>query len=86
MATRIGARGYLECSAKSGEGVPRLSQKATEAALLTTRRSRRSRSPVLRRYGRLAADMRVFHDRCTEHGLDNAGYVADTPVQCSERQ
>lgn len=35
VAQKIGARHYLECSAKSGEGVREVFQYATRAALLS---------------------------------------------------
>jgi Ras homolog gene family, member A len=35
VAQKIGARQYLECSAKSGEGVREVFQYATRAALLS---------------------------------------------------
>ena len=35
VAQRIGARHYLECSARTGEGVREVFQYATRAALLT---------------------------------------------------
>lgn len=35
VAQKIGAKHYLECSAKSGEGVREVFQYATRAALLT---------------------------------------------------
>jgi Ras family protein A len=35
VAQKIGARSYLECSAKSGEGVKEVFQYATRAALLS---------------------------------------------------
>ncbi|KAJ7208606.1 P-loop containing nucleoside triphosphate hydrolase protein [Mycena pura] len=39
VAQKIDARNYLECSAKSGEGVKEVFQFATRAALLTSKRS-----------------------------------------------
>ena len=39
VAQRIGARHYLECSAKSGEGVREVFQYATRAALLSRAKS-----------------------------------------------
>lgn len=38
VASKIGAKHYLECSAKSGEGVREVFQYATRAALLTRKR------------------------------------------------
>ena len=40
VAQKIGAKHYLECSAKSGEGVREVFQYATRAALLTTKRKK----------------------------------------------
>ena len=43
VAQKIGARQYLECSAKSGEGVREVFQYATRAALLSrTQRAKRN--------------------------------------------
>lgn len=40
VAQKIGARSYLECSAKSGEGVKEVFQFATRAALLSNKGKR----------------------------------------------
>ena len=42
VAQRIGARHYLECSAKTGEGVREVFQYATRAALLTKSKKKKS--------------------------------------------
>lgn len=39
VAQKIGAKNYLECSAKSGEGVREVFQYATRAALLSRKAS-----------------------------------------------
>ncbi|KAG8744374.1 GTP-binding protein Rho1 [Ceratobasidium sp. 414] len=44
VAQKIGARHYLECSAKSGEGVREVIQYATRAALLSSSRKESSKS------------------------------------------
>ena len=46
VAQRIGARHYLECSAKSGEGVREVFQYATRAALLS-KSGKRSKNKCL---------------------------------------
>ena len=40
VAQKIGARQYLECSARSGEGVREVFQTATRAALLKPKRKK----------------------------------------------
>ena len=40
VAQRIGARHYVECSAKTGEGVREVFQHATRAALMSNRRNK----------------------------------------------
>ncbi|KAJ6583020.1 small GTPase-binding protein [Mycena vulgaris] len=47
VAQKIGARSYLECSAKSGEGVKEVFQHATRAALLVKRRTTRHVYPCI---------------------------------------
>ncbi|CAE6381236.1 unnamed protein product [Rhizoctonia solani] len=44
VAQKIGARHYLECSAKSGEGVREVFQYATRAALLSSTRKKAKKS------------------------------------------
>lgn len=44
VAQKIGARQYLECSAKSGEGVREVFQYATRAALLSRPKSGKKHS------------------------------------------
>jgi GTPase SAR1 family protein len=46
VAQKIGAHHYLECSAKSGEGVREVFQYATRAALLSGRGQTRASSPA----------------------------------------
>ena len=49
VAQKIGAKHYLECSARSGEGVKEVFQTATRAALLTKsgNRSKKSKCVVI---------------------------------------
>ena len=48
VAQKIGAKHYLECSAKSGEGVREVFQYATRAALLSRGKSgKKNRSCVV---------------------------------------
>lgn len=47
VAQKIGAKHYLECSAKTGDGVREVFQYATRAALLTTKRGRKNNCIVL---------------------------------------
>jgi Ras homolog gene family, member A len=44
VASKIGAKHYLECSAKSKEGVDEVFEYATRAALLTQSRSGKRRT------------------------------------------
>lgn len=47
VASKIGAKHYLECSARTGEGVREVFQYATRAALLS-RGQRKSKGPHCR--------------------------------------
>jgi Ras homolog gene family, member A len=48
VAQKIGARQYLECSAKSGEGVREVFQYATRVALLSrTTRNKKHRNCIV---------------------------------------
>lgn len=44
---KIGAQKYLECSAKTNEGVREVFEHATRAALLTRKKSKKSRCNIL---------------------------------------
>lgn len=46
VANKIGAKNYLECSAKSGEGVREVFQYATRAALLRPTKIKKHRCIV----------------------------------------
>ena len=47
MAQKIGARNYLECSARTGEGVREVFQHATRAALLRNHKKKSHNSCVV---------------------------------------
>lgn len=47
VASKIGAKDYLECSARTGEGVREVFQYATRAALLSRSREKKSHKCVV---------------------------------------
>lgn len=47
VAQKIGAKHYLECSARTGEGVREVFQYATRAALLTRGKTKHHKSCVV---------------------------------------
>ena len=47
MAQKIGAKQYLECSARTGEGVREVFQYATRAALLTRGKGGKKKSSCI---------------------------------------